>query len=80
MIILSIAAKTVRKFSKFKKVNRIAEQIPVISIDKETRFANGKPLSFFSTVSEGIHKFADYKKSAGEHSSSSDVSSGDETH
>ena len=76
----SLAAKTVRKFTKFKKTPQIAKQIPTISIEKETSFANGKPMGFFSAVSEGIHKFSDYKKGTNETSASSDASSEDILH
>ena len=51
------AAKTVRKFSKEKKLKKIIKAIPKITIDDETQFANGKPLGFHKSVSSGIHLF-----------------------
>ena len=56
------AAKTVRKFSKFKKINVIAEGIPKIDVEDETAFANGMPLNFFISVSKGIHEYHEKKE------------------
>ena len=76
-MINSTAVKTVRKFTKCKNIHKISGQIPAINIEEETNFANGKPIGFFTAVSEGIHKFSDYKKERSGFSTSSDVSSGD---
>ena len=73
------AARTIRKFSKFKKIAKIAEDITPIKIQDEVHFANGRPLGFYTSVSQGIHKYHDFKKEKNMMSSSnSDVSSVEE--
>lgn len=51
------AAKTIRKFSKEKKLKKISKSIKQINIDDEVQFANGKPIGFHKCVSDGIHLF-----------------------
>ena len=51
------AVKTIRKFSKEKKLKKIAKSIKQINIDDEVQFANGKPIGFHKSVSNGIHLF-----------------------
>ena len=75
-IVKSMAAKNVRKFSKFKKFAVIEKSIDPIDIANETAFANGMPLGFFKNISQGIHKFHDFKKAKSE--SSCDESSCEE--
>lgn len=75
-IVKSMAAKNVRKFSKFKKFAVIEKSIDPIDIANETAFANGMPLCFYKNISQGIHKFHDFKKAKSE--SSCDESSCDE--
>ena len=76
IIVTSMAAKNVRKFSKFKKIAVIEKSIDHIDIADETSFANGMPLGFFKNVSQGIHKFHDFKK--GKKETSCDEASCDE--
>ena len=70
-------AKTVRKFSRFKIIDVIADALQTVDIEEETVFANGMPLKFFKSVSHGIHEFHDKKKKKAADETSSDVSTGD---
>ena len=73
------AAQTVRKFCKEKKLKKIIKGIKPISIANETKFANGKPVGFFSSVSQGIHQFQKSKKIIEDTSeTSSETASNDE--
>lgn len=70
-------AKTVRKFSKFKKIDAIADAIPKVDVEEETVFANGMPLKFFTAVSDGIHEFHDKKKKRNDSETSPGTASSD---
>ena len=51
------AAATVRKFCKEKNIDNIKTSLDTIRLDDIEVFANGKPITFFSCVSSGIHQF-----------------------
>ena len=55
-------ASTIRKFSSCKNIKIITQSVQDLDIDEETQFVSKMPLSFYTEVSNGIHKFHDFKK------------------
>ena len=78
-VIKNKAASTIRKFTKCKNLKIIAPTVKQFNIDEETMFVSKMPLSFYSEVSNGIHKFHDYKKKNALSTKSESTSSCDES-
>ena len=73
------AAATIRKFTKCKNLKIITPTVKQFNIDEETMFVSKMPLSFYSEVSNGIHKFHDYRKKKASSTKSECTSSCDES-
>lgn len=73
------ASATIRKFTSCKKLKVIEPIIKPFAVSDETTFASKMPLSYYSEVSNGIHKLHDYKKKKKASQDETDSTSCDET-